>query len=59
MFTRQQSTAKNPANYEMQNQQDFEQKPIKNFDQFTDTEEKEIKSKLKNEMLNVVKNQKR
>ena len=43
MFTRQQSTAKNPANYEMQNQQDFEQKPIKNFDQFTDTEEKEIK----------------
>ena len=43
MFAQQQSTAKNPANYQMQNQQDFEQKSLKNFDQFTDTEEKEIK----------------
>ena len=45
MVIRQQSTAKNPANYELQNQQDFEQKPITNFDQFTHTEENEIKER--------------
>ena len=45
MVIRQQSAAKNPANYELQNQQDFEQKPITNFDQFTDTEENEIKER--------------
>ena len=43
MSARQQSTAKNPANYEMQNQYEFAQKPIKNFSQFTDKEEKEMK----------------
>ena len=43
MNARQQSTAKNPANYEMQNQYKFAQKPIKNFSQFTDEEEKEMK----------------
>ena len=42
MNAQQQSTAKSPANYEMQNQHDFEQKPITNFNQFTETEEKEI-----------------
>ena len=44
MMMRQQSTAKNPANYEIQKEiSDFDQKPIKNFDQFGDREEWEVK----------------
>ena len=46
MLMRQQSTAKNPATYEVQNQKEtceFDQKPIKNFDQFSDSEEREVK----------------
>ena len=42
----QQSTAKNPANYEIQNQKEmyeFDQKPIKNFHQFSNSEERAIK----------------
>ena len=43
---RQQSTAKNPANYEIQKETcDFDQKPIKNFDQFSDSEEREVKQR--------------
>ena len=48
MLMRQQSTAKNPANYEVQNQKEtceFDQKPIKNFDQFSDSEEREVKER--------------
>ena len=46
MLMRQQSTVKNPANYEVQNQKgtwEFDQKPIKNFDQFSDSEERAVK----------------
>ena len=46
MLMRQQSTAKNPATYEVQNQKEtceFDQKPIKNFDQFSDSKEREVK----------------
>ena len=44
MLMRQQSTAKNPASYEMQNETwNFDQKPIKNFDQFSNGEEREVK----------------
>ena len=46
MLMRQQSTAKNPATYEVRNQKEtceFDQKPIKNFDQFSDSEEQEVK----------------
>ena len=45
MLMRQQSTAKNPATYEVQNQKEtceFDQKSIKNFDQFSDSEEREV-----------------
>ena len=46
MLMRQQSTAKNPANYEIQKEiSDFDQKPIKNFDQFSDREEWEVKER--------------
>ena len=48
MLMRQQSTAKNPATYEVQNQKEtceFDQKPIKNFDQFSDSEEREVKER--------------
>ena len=48
MLMRQQSTAKNPANYEVQNQTEtceFDQKPIKNFNQFSDSEEREVKER--------------
>ena len=41
---RQQSTAKNPTTYEVQNQKEtceFDQKLIKNFDQFSNSEERE------------------
>ena len=46
MLIRQQSIAKNPGNYEVQNQKEmceFDQKPIKNFDQFSDSEERAVK----------------
>ena len=44
MLMRQQSTAKNPANYEIQKEtSDFDQKPIKNFVQFSDSEERDVK----------------
>ena len=38
-------TAKNTENYEKERQDtcEFEQKPIKNFDQFSDSEEQQIK----------------
>ena len=45
---RQQSTTKNPATYEVQNQKEtceFDQKPIKNFDQFSDSEKREMKER--------------
>ena len=45
---RQQSLAKNPANYETVQQKEtckFEQKPIKNFDQFSDSKEREVKER--------------
>ena len=48
MLMRQQSTAKNPAIYEVQNQKEtceFDQKPIKNFDQFSDSEERAVKER--------------
>ena len=46
MMMRQQSLAKNSANYEHQNETcKFEQKPIKNFDQFSDSEEREVKER--------------
>ena len=44
MLMRQQSTAKNPANYEIQKEtSDFDQKAIKNFVQFSDSEERDVK----------------
>ena len=46
MLMRQQLTTKNPANYEVQNQKEtcqFDQKPIKNFDQFSNSEKREVK----------------
>ena len=45
MMLRQQATAKNIENYEKDRQDtcEFEQKPIKNFDQFSDSEEQQIK----------------
>ena len=48
MMMRQQSLAKNPANYETEQQKEtceFEQKQIKNFDQFSDCEEREVKER--------------
>ena len=47
MMIRQQSLAKNRVNYETEQQQNetcqFEKKPIKNFDEFSDSEEQEVK----------------
>ena len=42
---RQQSIAKNPVNYEQQQNEtcEFEQKLIKSFNQFSDSEEQEVK----------------
>ena len=48
ILMRQQSTTKNPATYEVQNQKEtceFDQKQIKNFDQFSDSEEREVKER--------------
>ena len=49
MLIRQQSAAKNPVNYELQNQKEtsaFDQKLIKNFDQFSNTKEQEVKERV-------------
>ena len=45
MLRQQQATAKNIENYEKEWQEtcEFEQKPIKNFNQFSDSEEQQIK----------------
>ena len=45
---RQQSLAKHPVNYETEHKETckFEQKPVKNFDEFSDSEEQEIKQRL-------------
>ena len=45
MLQQQQATARNIENYEKERQDtcEFEQKPIKNFDQFSDSEEQQIK----------------
>ena len=50
MIMRQQSLAKQPANYVVEQQQqqerfEFEQKPIKKFDEFSDGEEEEFKKR--------------
>ena len=46
MMMRQHSLAKNSANYKQQNETcEFEQKPIKNFDQFSNSEEQEVKER--------------
>ena len=44
---RQQSLAKHPVNYETEPKETykFEQKPVKNFDEFSDSEEQEIKQR--------------
>ena len=46
MLMRQQAIAKNPINYEREQHKEtckFEQKPMKNFDEFGDSEEQEVK----------------
>ena len=47
MMMRQQSIAKTPVNYEQQQNEtcEFEQKPIKSFNQFSDSEEQEVKER--------------
>ena len=47
MMIQQQTLAKNPVNYENEHKKtrEFEQKPIKNFDEFSDSEEQEIKQR--------------
>ena len=54
MMMRQQSLAKNPVNYETEQQQNetcqFDQKPIKNFDEFSDSEEQEIKQQAEKQL---------
>ena len=49
MIWQQQVTAKNIENYKKERQEtcEFEQKPIKNFDQFSDSEEQQIKEQAK------------
>ena len=51
---RQQQLAKQPINYavnEKQEQCQFEQKPIKNFDEFSDGEEQEFKERAEKRKL--------
>ena len=46
MLMRQQAIAKNPINYEREQHKEtckLEQKPMKNFDEFSDSEEQEVK----------------
>ena len=47
MMMRQQSLAKNPANYKKEHKErcEFEQKPMKNFDEFSGSKEQEIKQR--------------
>ena len=47
MMMQQQSLAKQPVNYKKEHQEkcEFEQKPIKNFDDFSDGKEEEIKKR--------------
>ena len=46
MLMREQLTAKNPANYDIQKETcNFDQKPTKNFDQFSDRKEQEVKER--------------
>ena len=49
MMKRQQSLAKNPANCETEHKETckFEQKTVKNFDEFSDTEKQEVKQQAK------------
>ena len=58
MLIRQHQLAKNPANYETQNKPtcEFEQKPIKNFNDFSNGEEEEIKKRA--EKWNAVRREK-
>ena len=44
----QRAIAKNPINYENEHKEtcEFEQKPIKNFDEFSDSEEQEVKQRV-------------
>ena len=46
---RQQSLAKNPVNCETEHKETckFEQKTVKNFDEFSDTEKQEVKQQAK------------
>ena len=48
MMMRQQLLAKNPVNYETEQHKEtckFEQKPIKDFDEFSDSEGQEVKQR--------------
>ena len=47
MMMRTQATAKNPANYESERNESckFEQKLMKNFDEFSNSEEQELKQR--------------
>ena len=49
---RQQSLAKNPANCETERKEtcEFEQKPVKNFGEFSDSEEQEIKQRAEKQL---------
>ena len=52
MIMWQQSLAKNPTNYETEHKEtcEFEQKPLKNFDEFSDSEEQEIKQRAEKQL---------
>ena len=49
MVIRKHQSAKNPSSYETENKENckFEQKPIKNFDDFSNGEEEEFKKRAK------------
>ena len=57
---RQHSLAKNQANYEQQPKEfnENEQKPIKNFNEFSDTEEQEVKERAEKRLETDVKKKK-
>ena len=54
---KQQQPAKQLTNYLIQNNEkfEFEQKPIRNFDEFSNTQEKELKNKAQIQNENVQK----
>ena len=58
MMIRQHALAKNAANFESEHQEkcEFEQKPMKNFDDFSDGEEEELKKRA--EQRNAVRREK-